>query len=584
MLGSHPVFRRLVDSVQWVRWFDSRCPSDGWLVASRDERMDLHPTRLAEPGQWAQLMARGLLIHAMELWQPDHGDWQAWSAACDVVTARFVQGLKLGRALEGMALPAGLPLWDEERWYRQFCEAPIPHWALDLSMGGPNSHTMENPSRWRPVHRGLGQGWSELLAAGISESVTLAVEVAAGLRDELGGDLNESGTPSLSTTTTWARDWFISSFPLLGSMVAAFTFVENAEACQKAGITVAAVDETSRTVYLNPAAGLDEQEKRFVIAHEILHVSLRHHPRRRGRDHLLWNAACDFVVNDWLIEMQVGAPPAMGLLHDHELRGLSVEEVYDRLATDIRRKRKLFTLAGRQGDMLDRPLLEPQGSFTDLDAFCREQLGKGLLLHQSQGRGLLPAGLMEEIDAVLQPPIPWDVELARWFDHRFPPVETRRSWARMSRRQAATPDIPRPRAAPDPRYLEGRTFGVVLDTSGSVDHVTLARALGAIAGYAEAKEVPAVRLVCCDAVAYDLGYLPAGDIAGRVQIQGRGGTVLQPGINLLEEARDFPEQGPLLIITDGQCDSLTIHRDHAFLLPKGRRLPFPHRGEVFEMS
>ena len=36
-----------------------------------------------------------------------------------------------------------------------------------------------------------------------------------------------------------ARDWFISSFPLLGSMVAAFTFVEKAEVCQKADIAIA---------------------------------------------------------------------------------------------------------------------------------------------------------------------------------------------------------------------------------------------------------------------------------------------------------------------------------------------------------
>lgn len=109
-----------------------------------------------------------------------------------------------------------------------------------------------------------------------------------------------------------ARDWFISSFPLLGSMVAAFTFVEKAEVCQKADIAIAAVDETTRTVYLNPAAGLNEQEKRFVISREVLHVALRHHPRRRGRDHLLWNAACDFVINDWLIQMRVGAAPPDG--------------------------------------------------------------------------------------------------------------------------------------------------------------------------------------------------------------------------------------------------------------------------------
>ena len=46
----------------------------------------------------------------------------------------------------------------------------------------------------------------------------------------------------------------------------------------------------------------------------------------------------------------------------------------------------------------------------------------------------------------------------------------------------------------------------------------------------------------------------------------------------------FPKDGPLLVITDGYCDPLSITREHAFLLPKGHRLPFPHRGETFEMD
>jgi hypothetical protein len=59
---------------------------------------------------------------------------------------------------------------------------------------------------------------------------------------------------------------------------------------------------------------------------------------------------------------------------------------------------------------------------------------------------------------------------------------------------------------------------------------------------------------------------------------------LQPGVDLLEKAEDFPKDGPLLIITDGQCDRLRIWRDHAFLLPEGRNLPFGPKGQVFRIS
>jgi predicted metal-dependent peptidase len=131
---------------------------------------------------------------------------------------------------------------------------------------------------------------------------------------------------------------------------------------------------------------------------------------------------------------------------------------------------------------------------------------------------------------------------------------------------------------------DGRTFGVVLDTSGSMDRKLLAKALGAIASYALARDVPRVRVVFCDAVAYDEGYLSPEDIADRVRVRGRGGTVLQPGIDLLERAEDFPKDGPLLVITDGACDRLHIRREHAFLLPEGRHLPFVPKGQVFRVS
>ncbi len=269
-------------------------------------------------------------------------------------------------------------------------------------------------------------------------------------------------------------------------------------------------------------------------------------------------------------------------LHDSGLRGLSVESVYDRITTDLRRYRKLLTLRGKQGDLLGEPLRGPS-DITDLDEFYRRALLTGLSCH-TVSRGLLPAGLVEEIRALEHPPLSWDAQLARWFEEFVPAAEKRRTYARASRRQASTPDIPRPGRV-RPETLESRpTFGVVLDTSGSMDPQLLGKALGAIASYAAARDVPAARVVFCDAMAYDAGYVPVEDIAGRVKVRGRGGTVLQPGIDLLERADDFPSSGPILVVTDGWCDVLRIRREHAFLIPAGSHLPFRARGPVFRMS
>lgn len=217
------------------------------------------------------------------------------------------------------------------------------------------------------------------------------------------------------------------------------------------------------------------------------------------------------------------------------------------------------------------------------DGECdRRGLLQGFDLHRRE-RGLLPAGLVEEIRALSHPPLPWDARLARWFDEYVPRPEAVRSFARPYRRQASTPDIPRAGRSHPPQEVARCTFGVVLDTSGSMSRTLLGKALGAIASYATARDVTAARVVFCDAAPFDAGYLPVTEIAHKVRVRGRGGTVLQPGVDLLQRAADFSSTAPILLITDGDCDVLRVRREHAFLIPHDARLPSTPRGPVFRM-
>ena len=83
---------------------------------------------------------------------------------------------------------------------------------------------------------------------------------------------------------------------------------------------------------------------------------------------------------------------------------------------------------------------------------------------------------------------------------------------------------------------DARTFGVVLDTSGSMERGLLARALGAVAGTCFSRDIPVVRVVFADAAVYDQGYMKPEDLMQEVRVVGRGGTVLQPAVRLLEGA------------------------------------------------
>jgi predicted metal-dependent peptidase len=403
-----------------------------------------------------------------------------------------------------------------------------------------------------------------------------ALDVAGGRRDP------QTGFRAPDRPWTRALNWFVSSYPLLGGLASGLTLVADAELARAHDIAIAAVNAEAGEIYLNPLRSYTEQEWRFILAHEMLHAALRHGDRCGARDPYLYNVAADYVVNGWLTELGVGEMPA-GLLHDPELAGLSAEEVYDRIVRDRRRLRRLATLAGtNRPDVLGAPLGPPR-DYVDLDEFYRRGLLQGFALHERDRRGTVPAGLVEEIRALAQPPIPWDARLARWFDEYVPSPQPVRSYARPSRRQAATPNIPRAGRYFPPEERERCTFGVVLDTSGSMNRQLLGKALGAIASYATARDVPAARVVFCDAAAYDAGYLPVTDIATRVRIRGRGGTVLQPGVRLLERAEDFPATAPILLITDGECDVVRIRREHAFLVPQGASLPFTARGPVFRL-
>ncbi len=560
---AHPLFRHLVRSASV--WTVDDAPKDAWAWIDRQGRLAV-ARRRGEPEQWAWVFAHLLLHNAFGHAKGDPEDPRAWRAACETTVAAFLEDLKFGQ--RPVATDVEIPRGTTDALYRRFRAEGVPEGLEALGTAGERIDHLSEEGSWNRTN------WTAAFSTGLREAVREGVELAGG---------RPAGKPQ--SPGERAKAWFLAAYPLLGSLAAAFEIVEDAALCVRMNVAVAAVSPSRREIYLNPAAGLSEAELRFVMAHEFLHVGLGHGERRQGRDPYLWNVACDYAINDWLVEMRVGAFPQIGGLLDPELRGLSAEAIYALIVTDLRRFRKLATLRGvGLCDLLGPGEAGEPGMGSDLDAWYRAALAQGLELASRVGRGLLPAGLVEEIRALATPPIPWDVRLAQWLDDFFAPLERVRTYARPSRRQASTPDLPRPLwHLPEVPVVE-RTFGVVIDTSGSMSRELLGKALGAVASYAASREVRQVRVVFCDAHAYDQGYLDADAIADRVRVVGRGGTVLQPGIDRLETAADFPKDGPILVVTDAQCDRFRIRHEHAVLVPKGARLPMLPRGPVFEMD
>lgn len=606
LINRHPLFSQLHGyiEIQNRKQLGRNCAAltnvNGYIFLNKD--------LLLSPEKWAYAIAHGLLHLAFGHFDaekmPGYLQEEAngsttkkvqcntllWNMACDIYIAKFLADIKLGKPIYDAWSPADFSgkLTDEIKIYEHLTE----HSNFPFYYGTAEPHSMDMIGLDMPLTYQKGYYNYNLFASRFAYALAYSVSNVISNAGGHGDASSHASTPAAK-----AAQWFISHYPLLGGLASAFQIIEDYRICNQYDIQVAAVDATLGEIYVNPTASLSEQELRFVLAHEYLHAGLGHHDRRKGREHYLWNVACDYVINGWLHDMQIGTMPETGLLYDEKLKDMSAESIYDMMITDLRKYSKLDTFRGYgKGDILNTPLGNrgrtvenpsvhnnlPDKSSISLDDFYKHALMQGLEYHVNNERGTIPSGLIEEIRALAMPPIPWDVKLAKWFDCYFAPLEKKRTFARPSRRQSSSPDIPRPRCVPDDILADSRTFGVIIDTSGSMSTKEIGMALGSIASYAIAKEVPFARVIFCDAAAYDAGYLAPEDIAGRVEVKGRGGTVLQPGIDLLEHAADFPKDGPILIITDGYIeDRLSIRHDHAFLIPEGRRLPFRARGEVF---
>lgn len=538
-----------------------------WAYVSSYGDIYLNPHRDATVGEWEYVISHCLLHLGFGHFVKEKLSDPFWIAACDLVVTKFLRDSHIGTPPPEFRQELPFIVRTETQAHDWLSDHRNDYHAFVFS-----TMTNDRPDmiwdKYEPRY-----DFTELFAESLQASMRDALRESKGLEP-----LRQ--TSNRATRYYEAREWFISSYPLLGALAASFQVIDDPDTVRRMEIPIAAISPQMQEIYINPACRLTLEEWRFVLAHEFLHAALRHDIRCEDRDPELWNVACDYVVNGWLVEMDIGTMPDF-VLFNVQFRGMAVEAVYDLLYEDIRTYRKL-----NPGDVIyGDPEWWDSLDGSEQDAFFRSALQQGLSYHQERGRGYVPAGLIEEIHAISRPPIRWDVELAKWFDENFVPIEKHRTYSRMSRRQCSTPDIPRPAWYQEEEPLDQRIFGVLLDTSGSMDRSLLAAALGSIASYSKARDVHHVRVVFCDAAAYDQGIMSPEDIAGSVKVRGRGGTKLQPGIDLLNDDPKFPKDAPLLIITDGACDRLNLHgRNHAYLIPWGYRLPFPPKGPVFRLK
>lgn len=119
-----------------------------------------------------------------------------------------------------------------------------------------------------------------------------------------------------------AKRWLTRKHPFYGSFLLSLEIVWDAQ-CPSVGAT------DGKKVYLHPTRceALKAKEWRFLLVHEIMHVAHLHMFRKKKRDNMVWNIACDYTINELIIEDGAFSAIEGGLINT-EWPGESPEFIY----------------------------------------------------------------------------------------------------------------------------------------------------------------------------------------------------------------------------------------------------------------
>jgi len=305
---------------------------------------------------------------------------------------------------------------------------------------------------------------------------------------------------------------------------------------------------------------LKDAELGFVVLHENLHKAFRHlttWKKLHDEDHRLANAACDYVINlklkdldplESIIAMPIersgpmkGKP--MGLI-DEKYRGLNTKQVFDLLKEEQEKN------GGGGGSGFDE---HDWDGAQELSAEAKRELERDIdqalrqgVMAQQKVAGTNAGGLDRDLMDLLEPKVDWR-EVLREFVKATCHAKDTSSWRRVNRRFLSTGT-----------YLPsmiGEKVGhlvIAIDTSGSVGQRELSEFLGEVKGIAEEVKPSQVDLIYWDSqVAAHEEYTEGmvGDIVSSTKPRGGGGTSPSCISAYLKDKRIEPEC--VIILTDG---------------------------------
>jgi predicted metal-dependent peptidase len=337
----------------------------------------------------------------------------------------------------------------------------------------------------------------------------------------------------MNNKLTKARTQLVLDHPFFGSLALRLKLVEDesVDSAYTDGVVIG----------YNPAFidRLTLPETKWLIAHEVMHIALMHHTRRKSRDIKRWNKAADYIVN--LVLHDAGFTHPQGILFNPSFAGKSAEDIYALLPEEQSDGDE--GIGDNYGEVRDAPDgVDPKQA----EAQVRVQMAQAL--QQAKLRGNIPGCVARLVQEILYPPLDWR-EILRHFVEEA--TRSDYSWLNPSRRYAYQGIV-----LPSLNSKELGNIVIAVDTSGSIDMDALSRFAAEISAVLESYDT-VIDVLCCDTkIRYHQQY-GRQDLPLNIESKGGGGTSFIPVFEWVEEQGVNP--CCLIYLTDLECSRFPIN-------------------------
>ena len=336
---------------------------------------------------------------------------------------------------------------------------------------------------------------------------------------------------------------------------------------------------------------LSNKEIEFVIAHEILHCVFDHIIRREDRDAMIYNIACDYIVNNTLVRDKIGEPVKMiQIYQDWKYDGWQSEAVYDDIYKKAEENGKKFL--EQMGELLDehidweskpsKPKTGKGGSKPDQrPSYTKEEMKKirdqikenMISSAQSAGAGNIPAEVERMIKELTEPKMNWREILRQQIQAT---IRNDYTFSRPSRKGCHTGVV-----LPGMNFDQQIDCAICFDMSGSIGDDQAVNFLSEVKGIMDEFKEYNLKLWCFDTAVYnEKDYSSSdGEDFSEYKPIGGGGTEFMVNWEYMKEHDIVPKK--LIMFTDGYpfgswgdpdyCDTIfVIHGHH----DKNLKAPF----------